>query len=151
MADDTTLIDRIRTDMNAARRGGARERARLLGTVLSDIRNREIEVGHELKDEEVVEVLAKAVKLRSEAAESMESRPERAEAERAEAEMLKEYMPPQLEEEEIRKIVVAAIEGGATNIGAVMGSVMPQVKGRADGKAVNRIVRAELEGRTSGD
>jgi uncharacterized protein YqeY len=137
--------------MNAARRGGAKDRARLLSTVLSDIRNREIEVGHELKDEEVVEVLSKAVKLRTEAAESMATRPERAEAERAEAETLRQYLPPQLEEEEIREIVGGVIEGGATNIGAVMGAVMPRVKGRAEGKVVNRIVREELEGRASSD
>ncbi len=137
--------------MNAARRGGAKDRARLLSTILSDIRNREIDVGHELEDEEVVDVLAQAVKLRIEAAESMAARPERAEAERTEAEILREYLPPQLEEEEIREIVVAAIDGGATNIGAVMGAVMPQVKGRAEGKEVNRIVREELEGRSSGD
>ncbi len=151
MVEGATLKDRIRNDMNAARRGGAKDRARLLSTILSDIRNREIEVGHELEDEEVVDVVAKAVKLRLEAAESMAARPERAEAERGEAEVLKEYLPPQLAEEEIREIVVAAIEGGATNIGAVMGKVMPQVKGRAEGKEVNRIVREELEGRTSSD
>ncbi|NIR44166.1 MAG: GatB/YqeY domain-containing protein [Gemmatimonadetes bacterium] len=151
MAETTKLKDRIRSDMNAARRGGAKDRARLLSTILSDIRNREIDVGHELEDEEVVDVLAQAVKLRIEAAESMAARPERAEAERTEAEILREYLPPQLEEEEIREIVVAAIDGGATNIGAVMGAVMPQVKGRAEGKEVNRIVREELEGRSSGD
>jgi uncharacterized protein YqeY len=150
MAHDS-LKARIRDDMNAARRQQERDRARLLSTILSDIRNREIEVGHELADEEVVEVLSRGIKIRNEAAEQMASRPELAEHERGEVKLLTDYMPPQLDEEEIRRIVLKAIESGAANLGAVMGRVMPEVKGRADGKAVNRIVRDELESRGSGD
>ncbi len=148
---ESKLKDSLREDMNAARRRQDKDRARLLSTILSDVRNREIEVGHELDDAETVEVLAKALKLRREAAESMESRPELAEKELAEAEVLKGYMPPQLGEEEIRQIVQEAVDGGASNMGAVMGKVMPQVKGRADGREVNRIVREVLESRASGD
>jgi uncharacterized protein YqeY len=144
---ERTLKDRIRDDMNAARREGDRERSRLFSTVLADIRNREIEVGHELDDEEVVEVVGRAIKMRTEAAEQMASRPERARKEEEEAERLREYLPPQLGEEEIRAKVVAAIEGGATNLGAVMGRVMEQVKGRAEGSEVNRIAREELSAR----
>ena len=148
---ESTLKNSLREDMNAARRQQDRDRARLLSTILSDIKNKEIELGHELDDAETVEVLAKALKLRREAAESMESRPELAEKELAEAEVLKGYMPPQLGEEEIRRIVVEAVDGGASNMGAVMGRVMPQLKGRADGREVNRIVREVLESRASGD
>ena len=150
MAKDT-LKEKLRNDMNAARRAGDKDRARLLSTILSDIKNKEIEARHELEDPEVLEVLAKAIKIRNEAAESMASRPEMAERERAEAEALKAYMPPQLGEEEIHKIVVEAIEAGATSIGAVMKTVMPKLKGRADGKQINRIARAELEKGGSGD
>lgn len=149
MAEEA-LKDRIRGDMNAARRQQDKDRARLFSTVLSDIRNREIEVGHELEDNEVVEVLARAVKMRNEAAEQMASRPELADRERGEAEILKEYMPPQLSEEEIRSLVQGAIDAGAQNVGAVMGRVMPDVKGRADGREVNRIVRELLQSKGSG-
>jgi uncharacterized protein YqeY len=149
MAEEA-LKDRIRDDMNAARRQQDKDRARLLSTLLSDIRNREIEVRHELEDGEVVEVLARAVKLRNEAAEQMASRPELADRERAEATILKAYMPPQLSGEEIRSIVQGAIDAGAQNIGAVMGRVMPEVKGRADGREVNRIVREVLQSKGSG-
>ncbi|MGD8698788.1 MAG: GatB/YqeY domain-containing protein [Gemmatimonadales bacterium] len=145
-----TLQERIREDMNAARRQQDKGRARLLSTVLSDIHNREIQVGHPLKDDEVVEVLARAVKMRNEAADHMASRPELAEQERAEAEALKGYMPAQLEEDEIRRIVEEAIAAAGTNIGAVMGQVMPQVKGRADGREVNRIAREVLQAKGSG-
>lgn len=146
---DQTLKQRIRDDMNAARRLQDRDRARLFSTILADIRNREIEAGHDLSDEEVIEVLAKGIKARTEAAEQMASRPELAERERQEAQILQAYMPPQLSEEEIRVIVVEAIEAGASNMGAVMGRVMPRLKGRADGREVNRIARGELECRRS--
>lgn len=146
----TNLKDRIREDLNAARRQRDRDRARLLSTVLADIRNKEIDVRHELDDDEVIEVLTRCVKLRNEAAEQMASRPERAEKERAEAEILKGYMPAQLEEEEIRELIAQAIEAGADNIGAVMGSVVPLTKGRAEGREVNRIARKELEIRRTG-
>ncbi len=137
--------------MNAARRRQDKDRARLLSTILADVRNREIEVGHELDDAEAVEVLARAVKMRNEAAEQMASRPELADKERAEVEALEEYLPPQLSEEEIRRMVVEAVDSGASNIGAVMGRVMPQLKGRADGREVNRIVREVLDSRAAGD
>ncbi len=79
----------------------------------------------------------------------MASRPELAEKERREVEILREYMPPQLSGEEIRRKIVEAIEAGATDIGAVMGPVMPQVKGAADGRQVNAIAREELDARRS--
>ena len=147
---ELTLKDRIRQDMNAARRQRERDRTRLLSTLLSDIRNREIEKRHELDDAEVAEVLARGVKLRNEAAEQMASRPELAARERAEVEIIQAYMPAQLSEEEIRQKIVNAIEAGAANIGALMGSVMPELKGRAEGREVNRIAREELA-RRSGD
>jgi uncharacterized protein YqeY len=148
---ETTLKQRIRNDMNDARRQQDRDRARLLSTVLSDLHNREIELQHELSDAEVVEVLGRGIKKRTEAAEMMASRPERAQLELNEIAILKGYMPAQVGEEEIRKLARAAIAGGAADVGAVMGRVMPQLKGRAEGREVNRIVREELEARRSGD
>lgn len=136
--------------MNAARLQKDRGRARLLSTVLSDIRNREIEAGHELEDVEVLEVLSKAVKMRLEAADQMGSRPELEQKEREEAGILRMYMPPQLSADEIRGMVIDAIEAGAASMGAVMGRVMPQLKGRADGRAVNQIADEELRLRRVG-
>lgn len=144
-----TLKSRIRSDMNAARRQHERDRARLFSTILSDIHNREIELGHELGDQEVIDVLTRGIKLRVEAAEQMASRPELADKERREVEILREYMPPQLSREEIRRKIVEAIEAGAADIGAVMGRVMPQVKSAADGRSVNAIAREELNARRS--
>ena len=145
-----TLKERLRDDMNAARRQQDRDRARLFSTVLSDIRNREIEVSHELEDDEVLQVLGKAIKSRNEAAEQMASRPELAGEQLQEASILQGYMPPQVSEEEIRTIVADAIAAGASNMGAVMGRVMPQLKGRADGRLVNRIAGELLKARGPG-
>ncbi|HEY8483469.1 MAG TPA: GatB/YqeY domain-containing protein [Longimicrobiales bacterium] len=140
------LKERIRADLNAARRERDRLRTVLLTTILSDIRNREIEVGHELSDEETQEVLQRGIKRRREAAEQMRAggRVELAEKEEQEAEVLASYLPAPLTEEEVRRLVREAIAGGATTLGAVMGRIMPEIRGRFDGKEANRIAREEL-------
>ena len=141
-----TLKERIRSDLNVARRERDRERTVLLTTLLSDIRNREIELGHELSDAETVEVVSRAIKRRQEAAEQMRAgkRDDLAEKEEQEAALLAAYLPPPLEEAEVRALVREAIQGGAKSIGDVMGRIMPRIKGRFDGKEANRIVREEL-------
>jgi uncharacterized protein YqeY len=140
------LKERIRSDLNAARRERDRLRTELLTMTLSDIRNREIELGHELSDEETVEVLSRAIKRRQEAAEQMRAgkREELAEKEEREAALLSAYLPPSLDEAEVRALVREAIAGGAKSIGEVMGRIMPQIKGRFDGREANRIAREEL-------
>lgn len=141
---DSALKERLRQDLNAARKSRDRARTLLLTTLLSDVHNREIELGHELSDDEVVAVLQRAVRRRREAAELMTSRPELAERETWEAEALEAYLPEALDEEAIRALVRSAVAGGAATIGAVMKEVMPKVKGRADGQRVNAIAREEL-------
>ncbi|HEY8469996.1 MAG TPA: GatB/YqeY domain-containing protein [Longimicrobiales bacterium] len=140
------LKERIRADLNAARRERDRLRTELLTTTLSDIRNREIELGHELSDEETIEVISRAIKRRQEAAEQMRAgkREELAEKEEREAALLSAYLPPPLDEAEVRALVREAIAGGAKSIGEVMGRIMPRIKGRFDGREANRIVREEL-------
>jgi hypothetical protein len=143
-----TLKDRLRDDLNAARRERNKHRTTLLTTTLSEVRNREIELGHELSDDEVIEVLTRAIKRRREAADQMAAgkREDLAARERLEAEMLAGYLPAQLDEEEVRRTVRAAIAAGANSVGAVMGRIMPTIKGRFDGREANRIVREELGG-----
>lgn len=140
------LSERIRADLNAARRDRDRLRTMVLTTLLSDVRNKEIETGRELSDEEVVQVVSTSVKRRREAAEQMRGggRTDLAEKEEHEAEILSTYLPPQLSEEEVRNMVREAIADGADNIGAVMGRIAPRIKGRFEGREANRIVREEL-------
>ncbi len=144
MAD--TLKDRIRHDLNESRKARDREHTELLTTTLSEIRNKEIDAGHELSDDEVVGVLATAIKRRREAAEQMHAghRDELAQKEEREAAVLQGYMPAGLDESEVRALVREAIAGGANNLGLVMKAISPRIKGRFDGKEANRIVREEL-------
>jgi uncharacterized protein len=141
-----SLIDRLRTDMNSARRERDKLRTLVLTTTLAEVKNREIELRRELTDADVIEVIGRAIKRRREAAEQIRAagREELAAQEEHEAELLRTYMPAQLSEADVRQQVRAAIAGGATTVGAVMSAVMPQVKGRFDGKDTNRIVREEL-------
>jgi uncharacterized protein YqeY len=121
-------------------------RTAVLSMTLSEVRNRQIEMGREPTDEDVTEVVARAIRKRREAAEQIRAvgRTDLADKEEQEAALLMAYMPAQLSEAEVRQLVRDAIAGGAGNIGAVMGAIMPRVKGRFDGKETNRIVREEL-------
>ena len=74
------------------------------------------------------------------------NRPELAEQEEAQAEILETYLPQQLSEEEVRALVREAMAAGADQMGPLMGRIMPQIRGRFDGKEANRIVREELGG-----
>jgi uncharacterized protein len=118
----------------------------LLGTLLADVKNRGLELRRDPTDEDVLDVLRRGVKKRRESLEIYEraGRADLAASERAEVQMLERYLPAQLSDDEIRAAVRAAIEGGAASVGAVMGKVMPQFKGRAEGGAINAIVREEL-------
>jgi uncharacterized protein YqeY len=146
MADG--LKERIRGEMNGARRERDKLRVTLLTTLLAEVRNREIELGRDATDDEVVEVVNRAVKRRQEAAEQMRAggRDELAEKEELEARMLTAYLPEPLTEAQVRQLVRQARDTGADSLGAVMGRLMPQIKGRFDGREANRIVREELSG-----
>jgi uncharacterized protein YqeY len=142
------LKDTIRDDLNAARRERDKLRTTVLTMFLSEIRNKEIEVGHELGDEEVHGVATTAIKRRREAAEQMRGggREELAVKEDQEAVFLQAYLPPQLGEDEVRAFIRDAIAAGATDVGGVMKQVMPKAKGKFDGKELNRLVREALAG-----
>ncbi len=144
--DVSDLLNRIQADLNAARKSQDKQLVLVLGTALSEIKNRQLELARDATDEEGVEVIRKGIKRRRESAEmyTTAGREDLAAKERAEQEVLERYLPPQVSEEEIRAAVRAAIAGGAANVGAVMGKVMPQFKGRAEGGTINAIVREEL-------
>jgi len=145
-----SLADRLRAAMNEARKQRDQARTLLLSTILSDIKNREIELKRAPTDDETAEVLRRGIKKRRESVEIYEKvgRTEAAAAETAEIKALEAFLPAAVPPEEIRAAVREAIAGGATDMGKVMGAVMPQFKGRADGKLVNQIVREELAAST---
>ncbi|PYP39925.1 MAG: glutamyl-tRNA amidotransferase [Gemmatimonadetes bacterium] len=145
-----SLADRLRAAMNEARKQRDQARTLLLSTILSDVKNREIELNHVPTDDETAEVLRRGVKRRRESVEAYEQagRTELADREKAEIKALEEFLPAGIAPDEIRAAVREAIAGGAKDMGKVMGAVMPRFKGRADGKLVNKIVREELAGST---
>ena len=142
------LKSRIQTDLNKARKERDKLRTLVLSTALSEIRNKEIDGGGELDDDGVIQVLSKAVKQRADAADQFREagREELAEKEEAQSEILEGYLPEGLSEDEVRAMVREIVEGGATEMGPVMGRLMPRIRGRFDGGAANRIVREELAG-----
>jgi uncharacterized protein len=144
---DDPLRIKLQSDLNEARKAREKFRILVLSTTLSDIRNREIELGKELDDGEFVAVISRAVKRRKEAADQMRSggRDDLAEREEAEAEMLSHYLPRGLSEGEVRQIVREILGEGIRELGPVMGRLMPRLKGRFDGSEANRIVREELD------
>ena len=103
----------------------------------------------ELTDDDVVDVIRRGIKKRRESIDLYDKagRTELADKERAEVTLLERYLPAQISSDEIRAAVRAALARGANNVGAVMSKVMPQLKGRAEGSAINAIAREELAGK----
>lgn len=140
------LKSRIQADLNQARKARDRERTLVLSTTMAEVKNREIEVARDLDDDGVLQVLAKAIKQRRDAAEQMRGgdREDLASREEAQADVLQVYLPAALSEDDVRAMVREIVAGGATQMGAVMGQLMPRILGRFDGKDANRLVREEL-------
>jgi uncharacterized protein len=145
----STLQSRLASELTAARKGQDKPATLLLSSTLAEVRNRSIELKRDVTDDDVVEVIRRGIKKRRESIEIYEKagRTELAATERAEVGLLEKYLPAQVSADEIRTAVRAAIANGASNVGAVMGKVMPQFKGRADGSAINAIAREELGGK----
>jgi uncharacterized protein len=145
-----SLIARLEGELERAMKERDAERRDALRLILSSLRSAEKELQRPLHDEEELQVLQRERKKRIEAADAFRAagRDDRADAEEDELEVLEEFMPEPLSEDELEEIVDDAIaEVGATSmrdIGRVMADVMPQVAGRADGSAVSQLVREKL-------
>lgn len=140
------MLTRLQGDLSASRKAQDKAGTLLLGTIVSDVKNREIELKRNLTDDDVIDVLRRGIKKRRESVEMFEkgNRPELAAIETAQLKQLEAYLPAGPSTDEIRAAVRAAIGGGAANVGTVMGIVMPQFKGRADGGTITKVVREEL-------
>ncbi len=154
MAHMSDLKDRLRADLTAAIKARDEIRSSTLRMVLTAVTNAEVagKEARELTDEDVLGVLTSEGKKRREAAEAFEDagRTESAEKERAEAAVIADYLPEQLNADEIAALVSEAIaatgaaEEGMRAMGKVMGSLQPKIKGRADGGVVAAEVRRQL-------
>jgi len=142
----SNLADDLQAALIAARKSKNKDRTQLLGTVLAALKNRSLELNRAPTTDDVLDVLQKGVKMRRDAVEQYVAgkREDLADIERAEIRIIEEFLPPSADPEEIRAAVRAAIADGAADIGRVMGRVVPQFKGRADGKMIQQIVKSEL-------
>jgi uncharacterized protein YqeY len=143
-------IETIEDEIKEAMKARDAERRDALRLIVNALKNSEKELQRPLSEDEELQVLQRERKKRLEAAEAFRSggREEQAAKEEAELEVLEEFMPEPLSEEELERIVDDAIaENGATSLremGRVMADVMPQIAGRADGSAVSQLVREKL-------
>lgn len=147
------LLERIDRDLKEALRAREALRLSVLRMLKNALQNKAIEKGQDtLSETEGFETVSKLIKQRRESVEAFRKggRPELADKESREVEILKAYLPPALSEEELKTLVREAAEAvGARDLsamGRVMKAVMPKVAGRADGQAVSRVVREQLQG-----
>lgn len=147
-----SLKDKLMEDMKQAMKDKEAGKLRLsvIRMVRANIKNVEIDQKKELTDEEVLDVLTKEVKMRRDSIEEFRkgNRPDLVEGLENEIVILMQYLPEQLSETEVRNLVKEAVAQtqatSAKEMGKVMAVLMPKVKGRADGKMVNTIVREML-------
>ena len=145
-----TLVPRIEEELKAARLARDEDRRDALSLLLNALRAAQKELGRALTEEESLQVLQRERKRRVEAAEAFRAggREEQAEDEEYELDVLEEFMPEPLSEDELEEIIDDVIsEVGATSIrdlGRVMAGVMHQVSGRADGSVVSQLVKEKL-------
>jgi hypothetical protein len=145
-----TLLDRIEGAMRDAMRARDNRRTQTLRMAMAAAHNRKIELRRDLTDDEIVEVLGRQVKQRRESIDVYRAagREDRASDEEAEAAILAEFLPEQLDPTELESLARSVIaETGASSpseMGRVMGRLVPQVRGRADGRVVSDLVKRLL-------
>jgi hypothetical protein len=147
------IPERLDEDLKTAMKSRDELRVQVLRMLKSDLRYKKIELGRELTDDDAIGVLSSGVKKRRDSVEeySRGGREDLANGEAAEIAIIQGYLPEQLSDEELAALVDKAVtQTGARTIkdmGAIMKVLMPDIRGRADGKAVNAAVRARLEGK----
>src|SRR6056297_2347870 len=144
------LQEKLMEDMKKAMKAKDKERLSVIRMTRSEIKNKEIETGEELDDQEVTAVIAKQVKQIKDSLSDFEKSGKKDVMEKLynEIEILQEYLPEQMSEAEVDKLVDQVIEEtGAENMsdmGQVMGAIMPKIKGKADGSMVSSKVKEKL-------
>ena len=145
-----TLSEQVRADLTESMKARSAERTSVLRMLQAAIKNEQINVQHELSDEEVMSVIRKAVKQRHDSIEQYTkgNRPDLASKEASELEILKTYLPPELSDEEIesgvREIIASTGAQSKKDMGKVMKEATARYKGRADGKKIQEIVSRNL-------
>jgi hypothetical protein len=145
-----SILEKLERDMIEATKARDSERLGVIRFVRSELKNRSIELRRDLEDDDVIEVLARVVKRHNESIEQFAGggRDDLVERERRQRAVVEAYLPERLAEAEIASLIEQSIEetgaAGRGGLGLVMKAIMPKVRGRADGKAVKRMVEARL-------
>ena len=147
-----TLQERLTEDFKAAMKAHDEVKKNTLSFARAAIKQVEVDTRKEVEDADVLAILKKQVKMRKDALADFEKagRTDLLDSYKAEIEILEAYLPEQMSEEQIRKLVTetaaeVGVEGGKQNMGKLMKSVMPKVKGLADGNTVRKIIEEFLE------
>lgn len=144
------FLDQLNQDMKDAMRNKDKQRLSVIRSVKASIQNESINKGEELTDDEILTILNREMKQRNESLQEFEqaNRDDLVEKTKADIDILTEYMPSQLSDEDLQFVVNETIqEVGAqskADMGKVMGAIMPKVKGRADGSKIKQIVEQSL-------
>ena len=152
MTSDVSLKSKLQADLNAAIKSRSTVVAETIRMVLTAVTNEEVagKEKKELSDAEIITVLTREAKKRREAAEAFEAggRADRAAAERAEGKVIAGYLPEQLSEDDVKKLIaetMAAVGAtGPSDMGKVMGGLKAKVAGKADGALVSSLVKEAL-------
>jgi uncharacterized protein YqeY len=145
-----TFKEQLAQDMKAAMKQKAHTQLSTIRLIRTGIKNREIDLGKELEDDDVLKVIVSLMKQHKDSIEQFQQggRIDLVEKEQAELAVLEAYLPQQLSEEEIRTIIREAIEAvqatSLKDMGKVMKYVMPRMQGRADGRMINQLVKEKL-------
>jgi uncharacterized protein len=148
----TPLLETLQADIKAMMKAHDQEKLVALRTLHAQIKDATVNAGREADDDGVATVVAKAIKQRLDAVEQYRAagRGDLADKEQREIDLFRKYQPQQMEaaalEALVRQCIAASGASGKKDMGKVMQALMPQVKGRADGKLVNQIVQAQLGG-----
>lgn len=146
------LKDGLTADYKKAMKDGDKLKVSTIRLILSEIKNAEIAKRAELDEDELLTVVSREARKRKESIEEFGKggRQDLVEKEERELEIIESYMPEQLSEEEVRRMIEETIAdvgaSSASDLGRVMGKLMPRLKGKADGKKANQIVREMLQG-----
>ncbi|MEK7581580.1 MAG: GatB/YqeY domain-containing protein [Patescibacteria group bacterium] len=146
-----SIVDDIKNDMVGAMKANEGVKTSTLRLLMSEVKNKQIELGRELSDEEVTGVIVKSAKQRKESIDAYDKagRDDLASREKEEFAILSKYLPAQMGEDEVRKVVDEVIASMSlpanANVGQVMGVIMGKLKGRVDGGVVSEIVTARLK------
>jgi hypothetical protein len=144
------LKEKITEDLKNAMKIRDANKISVLRMVKSAVKKFEVDAMKEATDEDVLKIITKEVKMRQEAIEGFKtSRPNLAKEEEAELEVLKQYLPKQLNEEEIKKEIIKVVKEtnatGPKDFGKVMKTVVSRLQGKANGKIINKLVHQVLE------